>query len=170
MVLPRWDFPPLPNHRERFLMASNHKPPTLTVVPKLSETEASSLVLDSYVLHIQTNLCSCCQCGERYSTLFEVWVHPTQTRLNRFNKLLPVFGTKLDRSKRITSIELPPKPVPFCSDCIHQVDTLAPDFVVVTAISRQAWADTLQRKAQQEHAWQQAASRQRPPAPTLDML
>lgn len=137
-------------------------------LPMLSETESASLVLNSYVMHITTQLCQHCSNGERFSQIFEVWTHPTHTRLSKFNKLLPLFGTKIDQTLPLASIELPSKPIPFCSDCLPSAMLLF-GHTGATFDSRAAWRDTLQRKAQQDHTAEQRTATAKP-APTLDML
>jgi hypothetical protein len=142
---------------------------TIPAKPIIGESESAALTLSSYVMHINTQLCTHCDDGERFSTLFEVWTHPTATRLNGFKKLLPVFGVKIDKSLPIAVIELPTKPIPYCSECAATAAADAAQPAVTTVASRAAWAATLQRKAT-EAASTTIPSKPTKLVPTLDML
>ena len=61
--------------------------------PQLSLAQERDLVLDSYVMHINTHHCRNCTSTEQFSTLYEVWVlpkHPTTKHLKARMSLLPL--------------------------------------------------------------------------------
>src|SRR5258706_678833 len=88
--------------------------------PKISESEADQLQLDSFVMHIKTHLCSNCGCGEQFSDLFEVWAHPTKTGgRSALHVLRP--ATTLHRLP-IAYILFPINMVPICSECVENLE------------------------------------------------
>jgi hypothetical protein len=130
--------------------------------PRITESEAKELLLDSYVMYIHTHTCTNCECGERFSELFEVWAHPTKTRTTALNVLRP--ATRLDHSLQLAYIELPERPIPVCSDCAPTYDIGASP--PIPALSREEWAATLKRK----YAPPAASQPKKPAPPTLDQL
>lgn len=138
--------------------------PQRPLTPMVTESDAALLTHDSYVMHIRTQHCTSCSCGERFSTMFEVWTHPTKTRSTGLNVLRPVLGTIL-KDLTIAYIELPMIVIPLCSEC---VDTFVhPNRTSTIGVaSREAWADTLKRK----YTPDPVASPKGKVEPTLDML
>lgn len=134
--------------------------------PQLTEGDASLLTLDSYVMHIRTHQCTSCQCGERFSSLFEVWTHPTKTRTSNLHVLRAVTQPAL-KDLAIVYIELPATSVPLCSECVNTF--VHPNRISTIGVaSREAWAETLRRKYTPEPVADKTASTK--PAPSLDML
>lgn len=134
--------------------------------PKLSESEASELLLDSYVMHIHNNRCKNCDCVERHSHLFEVWTHPTKTRLTALNVLKPVMGAL--QPLPIAYIDLPEREVPICSDCV-ELYTPPTGTPLLPAADPAAWRETLRKK----YTPQPVADSRQPETkkePTLDQL
>lgn len=108
---------------------------------QISESDSNALVFDSYVMHVNCNVCNGCGTEEIWSKLWEVWVHPTKVRTTGMRKLCEPTGPN-DQSKRLAIIKVPRKFVPICSECVvarRGKDDIAP-------ISNEAWADTLKRK------------------------
>lgn len=111
---------------------------------QVTESDAALLFHDSYVMHIKTHLCTSCQCGERFSQLFEVWAHPTKTRKTNLHVLRAVTSLQL-KDLEIVYIELPQTTVPLCSECVNTF--VHPNRVSTIGVaSRAAWAETLRRK------------------------
>jgi hypothetical protein len=131
--------------------------------PPVSETEAKELTLDSYVMHIHTQICTNCDCAERFCELFEVWTHPTKTRTTALNVLH--HADRIDHSLMISYIELPKRPIPICSDCVEQYEIRDAERPT-PAVSREAWAATLKRK----YAPAPSVQKTKPHTPTLDDL
>lgn len=129
---------------------------------KISEGEAKELILDSYVMYVHTHTCTNCECGERFSQLFEVWAHPTKTRTTGFRDLRP--AGRIDRSLQISYIELARQSIPICSDCVAQYETTESER---PAVSREAWAATLKRKYTPPAS---PVKKSTPAVPTLDDL
>lgn len=132
---------------------------------RLSETEVHELQLDSYIVHIHQQACTNCECGERFSHLFEVWTHPIKTRTTGFRDLRPA-ATPL-KELPIAIMELPERQIPICSDCAETYDR--PGLPPIQPVDRAEWEATLKRKyAAPEPAPRATASRAA--APTLDQL
>lgn len=124
-------------------------PPSSTLIvgrgAQLTESDANLLFHDSYVMHIKTNMCASCACGERHSELFEVWAHPTKTRTSNLHVLRKVTGHVVLKDLEIVYIELPATPIPLCSECVNTF--VHPNRSSTIGIaSREAWAETLRRK------------------------
>lgn len=112
--------------------------------PQLTEGDANLLFHDSYVMHIKTNQCLSCGCGERHSQIFEVWAHPTKTRTSNLHVLRTVTSHQL-KDLEIAYIELPPSSILLCSECVNTF--VHPNRSSTIGIaSREAWAETLRRK------------------------
>jgi hypothetical protein len=109
---------------------------------RLNETEIHELQLDSYQLQIHTHSCTHCECDERFSLLFEVWVHPYKTRTTGFKDLRRSYAPLQDLPLAV--IEMPVRQVPICSDCIDTFERVG--LPPVQPISEAAWAETLKRK------------------------
>ena len=115
----------------------------------LTESTASEMLHDSYVLHCSKQLCLNCGCGEEYSTLFEVWVHPTKTaRTGLTSQRLP--GPTPLKDLPFAFIRLPTRSIPVCSECIETFEPAGTKPIPLA--SREAWADTLRRKYAPEPA------------------
>lgn len=147
------------------------RPRTITEQPmlKLTESDASELTLDSYLMHIYQTNCLRCGSGERYGQLFEVWTHPTKTRLSGFRELRPARGALRDLP--IAYVEMPERANPICSDCVHTYQS--PTNKPTRPLSSQEWAETLKRKYTPEpkvvHIARKSEDRTIP-APTPDQL
>lgn len=137
---------------------------------KITEAEAVELQLDSYVMHIHNTICGCGS-GERYGQLFEVWIHPTKTRLSGFRELRPARGALKDLP--ITYVDMPTEHKWICSDCITSYKSPTHG-EPLPAVSAQAWAETLKRKYAPEPATIRVARSTGAaggiPAPTPDQL
>lgn len=114
---------------------------------KLTETEQTELKLNSYLMHIHRTYCRRCGSGEQYQTLFEVWTHPTKTRISGYRDLRPARSQLKDLP--MACLELPERPIEICSDCVHTYTCTASP-IPSNAASAAAWAETLKRKAQEE--------------------
>lgn len=142
--------------------------------PKLTETEAIELKLDSYMMQIHHTTCLRCKSGEQYSQLFEVWIHPIKTRHTGYRDLRP--ATQFLRDLPMSYIELPTRAIPICSDCVHTYQCSAAP-IPANAASNAAWAETLKRKyaaapveIKIARASQSTAGRKDIPAPTAEEL
>lgn len=136
---------------------------------KITEADAVELKHDSYVMHIHQNSCTCGS-GERYGLVYEVWVHPTKTRLSGFKLLKPAGNGPLRTDVPMAYMEMPRKRLVVCSDCVHEYKTH--EIQAQPAANPQAWAETLKRKYTPEP---QAAKTTKSdaggiPAPTADQL
>lgn len=108
----------------------------------ISESTAAEMVIDSYVVHRSTQSCKTCLSVECYSTIFEVWVHPTKTRTTGVRSLKLSVGEL--KNLPIAIVDLPERAVPTCYDC---VETYAPHgSTPIPPASRLAWEETLKRK------------------------
>lgn len=115
---------------------------------QITESDAALLFHDSYVMHITTKHCVSCSCSERFSTMFEVWAHPTKTRTTNLHVLRAVTGTVL-KDLEVIYLELPHVNVPLCSECVNTF--VHPNRVSTIGVaSRAAWAETLRRKYAEE--------------------
>lgn len=133
--------------------------------PKLSESEAAELQLDSYVMHIHNHRCLACDCVERFSHLFEVWIHPTKTRTTALNVLKPAMSLQ---HLPIAYIDLPELPIPVCSDCIETFQHRELATSVLPAADPASWRETLRRKYTPAPAAKPAAEPKK--EPSLDQL
>lgn len=137
-------------------------------LPFVSESDAAIMQLDSYVLHRGRQHCANCDCIESYSTLFEVWIHPTKTARSGLTTLR-LHGAGRDlKNLPIAHITLPIREVPVCDDCIEWYQGVH-GFKAVGSASREAWADTLRRKYAPEPSRSESPE-SRKPTPTVDML
>jgi len=132
---------------------------------QLSEGESRQLVFDSYVLHAHAQTCLGCGSTERYTQIYEVWVHPTKSIQN----LRPVAGT-INSAKPIYQVAVKPRAIPVCVACATiSVYQSAPDNVI--PVSREAWAETLRRKyAPQAAETKVAKATPTKVVPTLDEI
>lgn len=137
--------------------------------PQISEAEAAALQLDSYVMHIKGQLCLHCSAGAEWSELYEVWTHPTKTRISALNVLKPT--ATLQGGLAIVYIRLPVTSVPICSECVEKltVDDLPR---AIPATTRSQWAETVRKKAVDRDAEARVAARTAPTrhVPTLGEL
>jgi hypothetical protein len=109
----------------------------------ITPTEDRELTLDSYVLHINTQVCITCGSCERYSMLFECWVHPKKklTRLSR------VDGQALKKLP-LAHVNQPQRSIPMCTKCVGQFESV--DQTPIPPCSPEAWQETLRRKYAEE--------------------
>jgi hypothetical protein len=104
-----------------------------------TQTDDRELTLDSYVLHVNTQVCVTCGSCERYSTLFECWVHPTK----KMTKLSRVDGQALKKLP-LAHVNQPQRSIPMCTRCVSGYDST--DKTPLPPISPAAWQDTIRRK------------------------
>ena len=148
--------------------AFHHHPQTIT------ESESHELALDSYVLYAHTNNCANCGKMEKYSQLYEVWLHPTKTRNSNLRDLRPVAG-KL-KELPIYQVAAAPRAIPVCTECATGAPRCAGGRPIqVMPLSREAWAETLKRKYAQPTAAEVKVARttatpSRKVVPTLDQI
>lgn len=119
-------------------------PIALGEIMKITETDNTELVLDSYLMQIHQNSCRCGS-GERYGQMFEVWTHPTKTRLNGFRMLKPAGNGPLRAGLPVAYVDMPRQHNVICSDCVQHYQP-APKVQAIPALSEQQWAETLRRK------------------------
>jgi hypothetical protein len=112
---------------------------------KLTESDQGELRLDSYLMYIHNTHCVRCHSGERYGQLYEVWIHPTKTRLSGFRELRPAHGALRD-GLHINYVEIPERLISICSDCVRDYKVPAESTAATNVISAQEWAETLRRK------------------------
>ena len=137
--------------------------------PQITASESQELALDSYVMYIHNHECTACGCCEQFSQIFEVWLHPTKTRLTNFRDLRPAVGALKPLPLRY--IEAPHQTIPICSDCVSLYR--APQGERIKPISNMDWQETLKRKyappAAEPKVAKQSASPQKA-VPTLDQI
>ena len=137
---------------------------------KITETEASELILDSYLMQIHTTLCDRRGSGERYGQLYEVWVHPVKTPKSGYKEFRPARGALKDLP--IAYVDMAEQRNSVCSDCVHTYQTRN-NQPALPAVSAQAWAETLKRKYTpevKEPKVARSAGAAGIPAPTPDEL
>jgi hypothetical protein len=105
----------------------------------LTLTDDREMMLDSYVLHVNTQVCVTCGSCERYSTLFECWRHPKK----KLTKLSRVDGQALKKLP-LAHVNQPQKSIPMCTRCIGKYDST--DLTPLPPVSPAEWAETLKRK------------------------
>jgi hypothetical protein len=108
---------------------------------KPTMSDRSEMIHDSYVMHIHNQKCSSCGHLERFNHFYEVWIHPSKTRLTGMKDLRPANSLKPKFS--VTYIDLPPRPIPVCTECVKLIER--EDHMIITANPAQ-WAETLKRK------------------------
>ena len=112
---------------------------------QLTFTEDRELTLDSYVLHVNTQVCVTCGSCERYSTLFECWLHPRKRGLSKLSR---VDGQVLKRLP-LAHVNLPQKSIPLCTRCAASQRADSPP---TPPVSLAEWNETLKRKYAPEPA------------------
>lgn len=132
----------------------------------ITENDATEMLLDSYIMHRGRQRCLNCDCMESYSTLFEVWIHPTKTRTTGLTSLRLWTGPAAMKALPLAFLTLPVRSIPVCDDCIEAFEPHGE--APIPHASREAWADTLRRKYTPEPASRSESAK--PSAPTLDML
>ena len=135
----------------------------------ISPSESQELALDSYVMYIHNHECTACGCCEQFSQIFEVWLHPTKTRLTNFKDLRPAVGPLKPIPLRY--IEAPHQTIPICSDCVPLYR--APAGEKSEPITNMAWQETLKRKYAPPSAEPKVAKQSTAPTkavPTLDQI
>lgn len=116
---------------------------TITPIrPHLTESEAANLQHDSYLAQIKSQICSNCQCGERWLELYEVWVSPLATARSKLTVRRPT--TTLKAGLDLNYFEMAEVEVPVCSECI--VNFKLDEAAAIPVATREQWALTLQRK------------------------
>ena len=111
--------------------------------PQLSLAQERDLVLDSYVMHINTHHCRACGCTEQFSTLYEVWVLPKQPTTRRLTPRMSVLPLKPDL--RVAYINMRERTIPICSDCVATYAKTVDETPLPPADPGQ-WAETIKRK------------------------
>ena len=136
----------------------------------ITESESRELALDSYVLYAHTNNCANCGNTEKYSQLYEVWLHPTKTRSSNLRDLRPPAGKLKDLP--IFQVAAAPRAIPICTECATRAPRAAGGRPIqVMPLSREAWAETLKRKyAPPAASPPKAAPPTRKVVPTLDQI
>lgn len=135
--------------------------------PQITESEHSELLHDSYATYVHSHVCAACGSTETFSQCFEVWVHPTKTRLTALRDLRPVTGTTL-KPMSMAVLKAPAKQIPVCHECVlsHTVAKAAP-------VSNAAWQETLRRKYTESPDEPKVAVKSTTPAkvvPRLDQI
>jgi hypothetical protein len=133
----------------------------------LTESTVSEMLHDSYVLHCTRQLCLNCGCGEEYSALFEVWIHPTKTARTGVTSLKAVGSSPLVKDLPFAFIKLPERHIPVCSECIETFEPQGASAPIPQA-SREAWAETLRKKYTPEPT--QTATKSSTPEAKLEAL
>jgi hypothetical protein len=138
---------------------------------KPTETESVEMVHDSYLMHIHNVHCTRCRGGERYTDLYEVWIHPTKTRTTGLKQLRKYTGALKDM--HVAYVELPISFIPICSDCVATYKS-ATDKTPLREADTASWAETLKRKYTPTAVAETKIARASSPAakhiPTLDEL
>src|SRR6516162_5681402 len=115
--------------------------------PQLSLAQERDLVLDSYVMHINTHHCRNCTSTEHFSTLYEVWVLPKNPTTRQLKPRMSVMG--LDSKLRIAYINMRERSIPICSDCVATYSKTSDQTPLPPADPGQ-WAETIKRKYKPE--------------------
>ena len=111
--------------------------------PQLSLAQERDLVLDSYVMHINTHHCRNCTSTEQFSTLYEVWVLPKNPTTRRLTPRMSVLPLKPDL--RVAYINMRERTIPICSDCVATYAKTVDETPLPPADPGQ-WAETIKRK------------------------
>ena len=111
--------------------------------PQLSLAQERDLVLDSYVMHINTHHCRNCSSTEQFSTLYEVWVLPKNPTTRRLTPRMSVLPLKPDL--RVAYINMRERTIPICSDCVATYAKTVDETPLPPADPGQ-WAETIKRK------------------------
>ena len=137
--------------------------------PTLSLAQERDLVLDSYVMHINTHHCRNCTSTEQFSTLYEVWVLPKNPTTRQLKPRMSVMG--LDPKLRVAYINMRERTIPICSDCVATYAKTVDETPLPPADPGQ-WAETIKRKYTPEPRVTRLATRQTNPKaiPSIDDL
>ena len=137
--------------------------------PQLSLAQERDLVLDSYVMHINTHHCRNCTSTEQFSTLYEVWVLPKTPTTRRLTPRMSVLPLKPDL--RVAYINMRERTIPICSDCVATYRRAADQSPLPEADPGQ-WAETIRRKYAPEPRVTRLATRVTNPKaiPSIDDL
>ena len=111
--------------------------------PQLSLAQERDLVLDSYVMHINTHHCRNCTSTEQFSTLYEVWVLPKNPATRRLTPRMSTLHLKSDL--RVAYIKMRERTIPICSDCVAGYARTVDETPLPPADPGQ-WAETIKRK------------------------
>ena len=130
---------------------------------QLTEADSSALTLDSYIMHVKSQLCRHCDGGAEWGELYEVWTHPTKTRSSALHVLRS--ASIIRDGMSVAYIKLPTASVPVCSECISTYRAPMLDTPSIEAPTRAAWNETLRRKYAPE-----PASAKTKAEPSLDSL
>jgi len=114
----------------------------MSVKPQITESESRELRLDSYVTYVHHHHCRNCGCDETFSQIYEVWLHPTSTRITTFKDLRPLAGLEL-LPLHMARIDVQVKQIPLCCQCVGTYRARGQGPKVVT---NQEWQETLRRK------------------------
>jgi hypothetical protein len=113
----------------------------------VSEQDAAALIMDSYVMRRRIQVCQNCECAELGSTIFEVWIHPTKTARTGFRSERLFSGTQMNRKYAMRVVDMPDRPVPYCSECGDTYTTSeSVGREMFPPLSAEQWAETLRRK------------------------
>lgn len=112
---------------------------------QVTEGQAAQLVHDSYLVQLHQHICTNCQCGESYIQLFEVWVHPTLTGQTKYAVKRPT--TTIKPGLDVVYLGMPEQEMPVCSECVAHYKVA--DANLAPVATREAWAETLARKARE---------------------
>lgn len=140
---------------------------TASKLKLITESDASEMLLDSYVMHRSFQRCAHCDSMEQYSTIFEVWTHPTKTRTTGLTSLRLFSSMHGLKNLPLAFIDLPVRVIPTCSDCIEQYEIISGETPIPHS-SREAWAATLKRKYTPEPSRSESPAKRQEPG--LDML
>ena len=136
--------------------------------PQLSLAQERDLVLDSYVMHINTHHCRNCTSTEQFSTLYEVWVLPKNPTTRRLTPRMSVLPLKPDL--RVAYINMRERTIPICSDCVAGYARTIDETPLPPADPGQ-WAETIKRKYAPAPSVLKVATRTNPKAiPSIDDL
>jgi len=117
------------------------------IKPALTLAQERDLILDSYVLHINTHHCRNCSSTEQFSTLYEVWVLPRQPGTRQLKPRMSVLPLK--PNLRIAYINMRECSIPICSDCVATYSKTSDQTPLPPADPGQ-WAETIKRKYKPE--------------------
>src|SRR6516162_5286441 len=136
--------------------------------PQLSLAQERDLVLDSYVMHINTHHCRNCTSTEQFSTLYEVCVLPKTPTTRQLKPRMSVMS--LDPKLRVAYINMRERTIPICSDCVATYRRAADQSPLPEADPGQ-WAETIKRKYAPAPSVLKVATRTNPKAiPSIDDL
>ena len=137
--------------------------------PPITESESHELALDSYVMYLNLQTCATCGATEKWSQIYEVWLHPTKTRLSNFKDLRPISGP-LKPSLSIAALQTRAKSIALCSHCVPYIPKVTGHRIIASSAE---WEETLKRKYAAPAAQEPRVAKRTTPqraVPTLDEL